>query len=308
MAKLFRENDSIVFTHEDVVIKKWDQFGFIKNAKSVLVLTSLDDKDFTPLSIYDFKKQNSLNSFLDEEQLDKAYKAYFKKFRHVVFYQKYKISTKNFKRIFNSIMKEIWVVEPYFSKFCFNNKKPKEHLVQKLKQNLHLLQKTRNKNVLPMVFWSGLSEENLENIFGEDLWKELLKNSEHKNTLLARRIFKSDNLHQSNLLHPTRIPVEFKKWNQIKSTVLKKLWFYTDFDFVCILQKLFKAKDLATPWKKFKLSLASTASQTTEQIKEIEEIYNTAVRHKEKYSIHWDIKQWMKLNEKFKSHGWNEYN
>jgi hypothetical protein len=80
---------------------------------------------------------------------------------------------------------------------------------------------------------------------------------------------------------------------------LKKLWFYTDFDFVCILQKLFKAKDLAAPWKKFK---------PAEQIKEIEKIYNTAVRHKEKYSIHWDIKQWMKLNEKFKSHGWNEYN
>lgn len=207
MAKLFRENDSIIFTHEDVVIKKWDQFGFIKNAKSVFVSIGAGDKDFTPLSFCDFKKQNCLNSFLDEEQLHKAYGAYVKKFKHVAFYQKYKISTKNFKRIFNSIMREIWVVEPYYSKFCFTNKKPKERLVQKLKQNLLFLQKTKNKNVLPIVFWSGISEESLENIFGEDLWKEVLKNSEHKNTLLARRIFKNDLLGRVSPVAPSRIPV-----------------------------------------------------------------------------------------------------
>jgi hypothetical protein len=195
-------------------------------------------------------------------------------------------------------MREIWATEPYYSKFCFTCKKPKELLVKKLKKNLHLLQKTKNKNILPIVFWSGLSEETIENIFGENLWKEILKNSEYKNALLSRRIFKKFIEHEVDVdLFARVIPSQYKLWTQIKSTVLKKLWIIEDFNLVFILGNLFKAKDLG---RKDLKRYTYTPTEEEPQYK-IERTYKTAVRNKEDYSIHWNMDQWMNLYEKLKS-------
>ena len=174
-------------------------------------------------------------------------------------------------------------------------------MVKKLKKNLHLLQKTKNKNILPIVFWSGLSEETIENIFGENLWKEILKNSEYKNALLSRRIFKKFIDYEVDVDcksdHYAVIPSQYKLWTQIKSTVLKKLWIIEDFNLVFILGNLFKAKDLG---RKDLKRYTYTPTEEEPQYK-IERTYKTAVRNKEDYSIHWNMDQWMNLYEKLKS-------
>lgn len=299
MSKLFIQNNCIVFSHEDIVIKNWDNFQFLKDANKVIG-QFYDDRDLDPLSLYDFKKQNNLNSFLDEKQLDKEYRAYLKKSRHVLFYQKYKISTRNFKRIFNSLMREIWVKEPYYSKFCFTNKNPKPHLVYRLKENLHLLQQTKNKNILPIVFWSGLSEEIIQNTFS----KEILKNSEHKNTLLSRRVFNNHNdIHAIESLKKNNdwIAREYDKWNQIKSTNLKNLWMIRDFNLVFILGKLFKAKDLTRDITSFEIAPWTRTAGLDNEIKllirKIQKTYEKANRLKEHYSIHWTLDQWLELSK-----------
>lgn len=108
-------------------------------------------------------------------------------------------------------------------------------------------------------------------------------------------------------LRRVRPLVEFKKWNQIKSTVLKNLWTRSDFDLVFILSKLFKAKDLRLRFSIALSQMINGAETVEDQINKIERTYKIAVRHKKNYSIHWDMEQWIELNKMFKSHGLNEY-
>lgn len=291
-SKLFKENKSVVFKHKDIV-RKWDNFEFISCADSV-ISHFYDDKDIRPLSLVDFRKQNIIYSFLQEEQLVKEYRNYLKRSKYELFFKKYEITPNNFKRIFNSIMREIWVVEPYYSKFCFLYKKPKPRLVEKLHKILPILQKTKRKNILPIVFWSGFCENSIESIFGQKLWTEICCNSEHKNTLLSRRVFSKSLVPINSIAEKEyylSIKEEYKKWNKIKPTVLKKLTYIQDFDLVFILCRLFKAKDLNINT----ISYGFSGNETEKLISKIMRAYSSLKKSKEKYDVNWEKEDWIKI-------------
>ena len=201
-SKLFREGNTLVFRSGDFE-QKWDSFQYISSANEVCLLFSskYSIKDYESYVKEATGKNNSiLGSFMNEENLrvhehnlSIDYRKKLKHFRYKGFIEKYGISSNNFKRIFNAIMREIWEVKPYFSRYCLKKSfkgaiKIDDYKVRLLHDHKDLILEAQNNNLnnmIPFIFYSGLSFKDLKDCMGENLWDSLMQNSHSRNNLIA---------------------------------------------------------------------------------------------------------------------------
>jgi hypothetical protein len=201
-SKLFREGNTLVFRSGDFE-QRWDSFQYISSANEVclLFIGNYSVKDYESYVKEATGKNNSiLGSFMNKENLQNHeynlsidYRKKLKYFRYKGFIQKYGISSSNFKKIFNAIMREIWEVKPYFSRYCLDvgykgRIKINEYKVRLLHEHKDLILEAQNNNLnnmIPFIFYSGLSFKDLKDCMGENLWDSLMQNSHSRNNLIA---------------------------------------------------------------------------------------------------------------------------
>jgi len=296
--KITTEGKSVVATHKNKVIRKWDTFFYFSTK---LVLQSLSrpwhEKQLTE---EEFKSKNPLFSFVKKDVLSKVYRAYLIKNNYSSFKEEYGITASTARKIINSKMKEIWVVDPYlFTKFCFNLKrKPSADKVHRLSETVDLLKQVKIKNHLPLVFYFGVKESELPSLFGEDSWKEISKNSEYRNHVLCKRVC---NISADSFLPQNRLEYakRFKEFNKIKKTgALEKFYYESNFELIYIVCNIFKIKEIKDicSSKCFGLPLWGQVNSSDHYnlFVCIKDFLDLAKKHKYKYDINWTREQWEK--------------
>jgi hypothetical protein len=291
-------DDVVVATHGENSWK-WKKFHYFKTRE---VLNCFQKQQETTLE--NFKSQNVLFSFLDRDALVKEYRAHLVKSRYINFKKTYGISASTVRKILNSKMKEIWVVDQnLFNKFCFcsNKRRPSPNKVHRLKKLLSLLKEVKNKSNLPLVFYLGVSESELPSFFGEDLWTDISKNSEYRNNVLCRKII---NIGEDGLLFKYNCDdtrVLFKKINKIKKTGAIESFYYDDFNLLYIFSKIFKIKELKKINKFFLGAFGYSSDPNVQLANKIRQLANKIRNEVSKISnsncdlnncLNWTKEQW----------------
>lgn len=307
MNRISRVGNSVFFLD-----RVWNEFYYFHKTSHVV-----DYFEINPLTYQEYEKANPLNTFLNDFYED--YRKYLISAKYKIFYEKYKITPSNFKKVFNAIMLEIWSVKPYLSNFCYNYKGCIDtDSVLHLHKILHLLKETEQSNktqITPFVFYTGLAEKELKEIF-DKYWENILKNSKTRNLLICKKIFNKRNLIGGDMLESsiypyfgnisknklkeiskTEIVDKFNDWNKLKSCALKvsifsKIWCIPKHEFAvtCIIDNLFGIKNL------------DKVTNDTNSRKLISEIINFLYRNcryqniEEKY-LKYSIDEWLRLIE-----------
>ena len=292
----------IMGVNPNVELCRFENFTYFTTKK----VTSILPRNSQTTSIQEFRNNNPLFSFLDEDTLLKEYYAYKAKFRYTCFKKEYGISAFNLRKILNAKMKEVWIVDPYlFKKFCFSSRgKPDKNKVHLLKKNFDLLKQVKTKSNLPLVLYLGISESELPSFFGEEKWKEVSRNSEYRNTVLVRKAVRDylDSPNQDQKEHISTIARGlFLGWNKIKNTsAIRTLSSDTGFELAYIYSNIFTSKEFrhsVNTWSK------SYTTKTTnyDLVKGIEKIAVRGLwsekekRHiKLKHNPNWTRHQWEK--------------
>lgn len=295
MNKISRVGDSVVFLD-----KSWNEFYYFHKTGSVV-----DYFDIKPLTYEEYEKTNILNTFVNN--LYEDYRKYLISAKYKIFYEKYKITPSNFRKVFNAIMLEIWCVRPYCSNFCYNyaGSIVTEDVIRlhKILPLLKEAEKNNKKQITPFIFYTGLVESELEEIFGKE-WENILKNSKTRNLLICKKTFKrsrdnkTEDFKESSGFSKKDIVHQFSNWNKtsycvLRSAIFSKFWCIPKHEFAvtCIIDNLFGIKNL----KKIE--------NDTESRKLIGEIINFLYRNcryieniEEKY-LKYSKDEWLKLIE-----------
>lgn len=112
--------------------------------------------------------------------------------RNKDFTQKYGITPNNLKRCVNAAMCSVWTkgIDHLVKRYAFTaNGKLNHMMVQQIWEHMDIVQqaeKDRLENILPFVVFYGKNPQELKEIFGKSLWKQLCKNSMTRNLYLAK--------------------------------------------------------------------------------------------------------------------------
>lgn len=322
-SKLFREDKSLVFISEDFE-RRWDKFTYLPSAHSAcdLLYDTYRVQEYGDYVEENLGKNHSIlgsfmnqdNFYIHEESLRIDYTKSYKRLKYKAFINKYGITPLNFKIIFNSIMREIWEIKPYFSRYCFvraYNKFKKSFKIDDtnvnlLHKNINLILEAKENNldnIVPYVFYSGLSYKELEKVFGKNLWCELKTNSHSRNNLIANKVkiqlkkFNEDNYKLTKLIPTpydteafTNISDEVKFHNKFSSTVLAKV-FHLDHS-----QATLALNNCCTP-KEFIEEYKSMWNNTSTLYSIIKETIELCKDNYVKYDLNWTKEDWIKKNK-----------
>lgn len=334
---LFRDGKTLVFRSDNGNFeRRWDRFFFLENATAACMLL---DGTYHIQEIGDYaeenlgKNQSILGSFMNqdnryvhEENLKIDYRRNYKRLRYKGFIQKYGISPSNFKKIFNAIMREIWEIKPYFSKYCitvtnYSNKlkiKIDTDKVERLHKNIDLMIDAENNNlnnIIPFVFYSGLSYSDLEKVIGKNLWEKLLKNSHSRNSLLIKQIRSSAGLENikpfTKALNSKKLSIPLKEnnrkplnLNKIGSgDVIDQIEYYNYFPSTLLAdlnlqysEQVWALKNCCSI-KEFKSEYNYSGFTF---LKKISEVILISQHSSMPYSLNWTKEEWIKKYEEIK--------
>lgn len=108
------------------------------------------------------------------------------------FTEHYGITPTAFKRVFNKIMRDLWItpVEEWAMQYGFScTGKPQALRLVHIHKHLDKLDQAKAdgiENVAPLILATGKTPEELKKEFGKSLWKRLCKNSKSRNRHLSR--------------------------------------------------------------------------------------------------------------------------
>lgn len=113
--------------------------------------------------------------------------------RYKQFYQQYGITPTHFKKCYNAIMKELWIVpvEKHVKRYAFGcNRKLQPAIVDKIWEAKNIIdqcEKDGVENIIPLVIAFGEDTASLKERFGKGAWKRITKQSMTRNSYIARR-------------------------------------------------------------------------------------------------------------------------
>jgi hypothetical protein len=321
-SSLFRDGNCLVFKSGDFE-KRWNEFLYIPTPNFVcdILRETYEIASFEEYSVQELGKNSpTLSTFMNKENnlehkanlVDKYLKNIYK-LKYISFLKKHGISAKNFKKIFNYIMREIWEIKPYFSQFCYTYKHKTqgrknigffcidEHNVKILHKNIEILNEAKNnkENMIPFVFYSGMKISELEKHFPKSLWKKLCKNSFSRNRLISIRV--KNDLSRLCCMEPRRSYVSLNKeknyidtsnpinvisyLNEFPSTILKQ--YFEINNATLALASCCKLKDFRKEY----------AYENGSLYKIIFDTITSLNRLNEKYNFDWSKEQWIRKHE-----------
>lgn len=335
---LFRDGKTLVFRSDNGKFeRRWERFCFLESATAACMLL---DGTYHVQKIDDYaeenlgKNQSILGSFMNqdnryvhEENLRNDYIRNYKRLRYKGFIQKYEISPSNFKKIFNAIMREIWEIKPYFSKYCITVKNYSNKLkikidpdkVVRLHKNIDLMIDAQNNNlnnIIPFVFYSGLSYSDLEKVIGKNLWEKLLKNSHSRNSLLIKQIRSGAGLENikpfTQALNSKKLSIPLKENNRkplnvnkiVIGDIIDQIEYYNYFPSTLLAKFNLPFDEKAWALKNccsIKEFISEYNYSSFTLLRKINEVILMSQRSSMPYSLNWTKEEWIKRYEEIKN-------
>ena len=149
------------------VVKEWDGYSRYKDWRRLLRDTSFTFKRITSRA----EKKSHAQSFTD----------------------KYGITPSNFLKIFNSIMRKVYIepVEKFVLRYGFGKSGPNSNKVRLINKHRDLIEQCEAdgiRNIIPIVMYTGMPPKLLKEFFGKSTWKYLAGNSETRNKVHMEKI------------------------------------------------------------------------------------------------------------------------
>jgi len=160
------------------------------------------------------------------------------------FNEKYGITPSNFKRVYNTLYRKVWIepIEKWALQYAFSMGKKINLLllnhIHNVKDDLIQMEKDGLDHLIPFRIYLDMTPAQMKRDAGKGVWKALCKNSRTRNKYIAHALRRPSGM---------TLPDAVAYINSLPSTVLKRGGMYGSSPDTLALCHIYKAKEVAHP-------------------------------------------------------------